>query len=230
MALPLVTLPRGLPPAWLSTGHGVELQPLYVDTPMSTGQARKRRVYRTAPRVVTVGLFLTAAQTRDFFNWYEGPLMRAGAEAFSVRLPDQGPRGLLWWHARFVEPPTYEAHPRGHWRVTAKLLLTGQGSTEPPPVPELSASITFAVTATGGLSVGKPLAADITAAWLPSLSLAADVTAAWLPAAPTRLALAAQITAAWLPAAAVAVPASHVLREDGGFMLREDGGRVMREA
>lgn len=229
MALPLVTLPRGLP-AWLSAGHGIEPQPLYANTAMSTGPAIRRRVYRSAPRVATVGLFLTAEQMRAFWYWFEGPLIQAGAGAFSAQLPDQGPRGLLWWHARFVEPPTYEAQPRGRWRLTAKLLLTGQGSTVGPPVPDLASTATLAVRGSAALRVSKPLASEALMAWVPRSGLASEASMAWLGAAATRTALASQSSMAWLAAGAVDVPASYVKREDGGYALREDGGRIMREA
>lgn len=229
MALPSITLPRGLP-AWQSAGHAVELLPLYADVPMSTGAPRKRRLYRSAPRIVSVALELSAAQMRAFFDWYEGPLMQGGAAAFAAQAPDQGPRGLLWWEAQFETPPTYEARPRGRWRLTARLRLTGEGTPEPPPVPDLASSVVVAVRASAALHVGKPLASEAVAAWLPSTRFASEAVAAWLAAAPTRLPLASEAVAAWLASGAVEVPASYVLREDGGRLLREDGGRMTREA
>ena len=106
MALPELLLPDGTP-AFLADGHSIELTPMYADVPTRTGHDRRRRVYTVVPRVVSVGLQLTAAQMLAFHAWYEGAL-QAGAQRFSAQLANQGP-GLLWWSARFAEPYSADA-------------------------------------------------------------------------------------------------------------------------
>lgn len=190
MSLPSLTLPRSLPP-WLAAGHGVEPEPIYADVPMRTGHARKRRVWRSAPRTVTVGLVLSQVRMTAFFEWFEGPA-RQGSEPFSTRVPSQGP-GLLWWSARFVEQPNYEALGRLHfddegfvegWRVTAKLLLTGSGYTAGPSDGRLAASVRIGLYGSAALTVRKPLAASVRIALEPALRLRASVSIGLVPAAP----------------------------------------------
>jgi hypothetical protein len=160
-ALPELTLPRNLP-CWLAAGHSVEPQAVYADTAMRTGEARRRRVCRSAPRVVTVGMFLKAGQSPVFWDWYENRL-RAGVEPFATRVPNQGP-GLLWWRAQFVESPEYTMLARGACRVQAKLLLTGSGSTEGPVDSAVSSLSTVAAYGSAVVTVGKPMASVSTVA------------------------------------------------------------------
>ena len=178
MALPELTLPAGTP-AFSADGHSIELTPMFADVPMRTGHDRRRRVYTTVPRSVSVKLDLTLAQMAAFHSWYEGPL-QAGAQSFSVQVANQG-SGLLWWKARFVEPYTAEANESGQafW-VTAKLLLTGDGSVTGPYTPALISSIQ--VNFTGSVSVTSPivLAADVVVALLSASWLGAAVTVAFV--------------------------------------------------
>ena len=202
MALPELTLPDGMP-AWLIAGHGIELMPLYGDVPMRTGHERRRRVYTVVPRIVSVSLHLTAAQMLTFHDWFEGPTM-VGAQPFSAQVANQGP-GLLWWHARFVEPYRTDAGPRAEtWRVHAKLLLTGSGSVAGPYTPSMFAAVSIALSGGAAIRVDVTLAAAVSIALLPNTAMRAAVTIALL---------AAEIE----------------LREDGSAILREDGAYVMRE-
>ena len=202
MALPELTLPDGTP-AWLADPHAIELVPLYADVPMRTGHDRRRRVFTVAPRLVRVGLQLTAAQMLALHDWYEGPA-KAGAEYFSTQVANQGP-GLLWWQARFAEPYSADAGEAGaSFRVQAKLLLTGVGSVNGPYNRALVANTTIALTGTAALTLPLNLSADTVIALLSNIPMSAD----------TVIALRSS---------------EYELREDGSYILREDGSFVVRE-
>ena len=158
MALPELLLPDGTP-AFLADGHGIDLSPLYADVSMHTGHDRRRRVYTVVPRVVSVGLQLTAAQMLALHNWFEGPL-QAGAQWFSAQVANQG-TGLLWWKARFAEPYTADAGEGGaSFRVTARLLLVGDGSVTAPYTPLMQAAVLVALSGSATLTAPINLAAD----------------------------------------------------------------------
>lgn len=171
MALPELTLPDGTP-AFLADGHSIELTPMYADVPMRTGHDRRRRVYTTVPRMVNVGLQVTAAQMLALHNWFEGPL-QAGVQWFSAQVANQGP-GLLWWKARFAEPYTADAgEAAASFRVSAKLLLVGQGSTTGPYSPYLQASTQIAFSGSAVLTSPNNLSAATVIALLPAITLSA---------------------------------------------------------
>lgn len=211
MSLPELTLPDGTP-AWLIAGHAIELTPLYADVPMRTGHERRRRVYTTVPRMVTVGLHLTAAQMLEFHQWFEGPML-AGAQRFSARVANQGP-GLLWWSALFVEPYTTTAGPKAaSWRVHAKLLLTGSGSVTGPYVSAMKAAV--AIPLSGGAKI------------ITTVTLSAAITVALQPNGAMRAAVRIALVGPDLPPAYVGN--GFELREDGTYALREDGFYITRE-
>ena len=201
MALPELTLPDGTP-IFLASGHAIDLTPMYADIPMRTGHDRRRRVFTTVPRGVSVSLLLSQAQMTAFHNWFEGPL-KAGSEWFSTRVKNQGP-GLLWWKARFIDTYAAEALHSRFWRVTAKLLLTGIGSVNGPYNRALVANTTIALTGTAVLTLPLNLSADTVIALLSNIPMSAD----------TVIALRSS---------------EYELREDGSFILREDGSFVVRE-
>lgn len=178
MTLPEITLPDGTP-AFSGGGHDIELGEMYADIPMRTGHARKRRVYTTVPRVVSVKLDMTLAQTLAFHEWYEGPL-NVGVEEFSAQVANQGP-GLLWWRARFVEPYTAEADESGQsfW-VTAKLRLIGEGSVIGPYRPEMYSGIDMAFTGTATIILPIDMGAGVVVELLPVFDLGAAIALAFL--------------------------------------------------
>lgn len=177
MALPELTLPDGTP-AFLAEGHSIDLMAMYADVPMRTGHDRRRRVYTTVPRVVSVGLQVTAAQMLAIHAWYEGPL-RAGAVEFSAQVANQG-AGLLWWRARFVDTYTAEAGEAGaSFKVNARLLLTGAGSAIGPYTPYMQASAQIALSGSAVLTAPIDLAAASVIALLPTIYLAADTVVAF---------------------------------------------------
>ena len=203
MALPELTLPDGTP-AFLADGHNIELMPMYADVTMRTGHDRRRRVYTVVPRIVSVGLQLTAAQMLAFHTWYEGPL-QAGFLPFSAQVANQGP-GLLWWKARFVETYSADAGDAGaSFKVNARLLLVGAGSTVGPYTPFMQASVLIALAGSAVLTVPTTLAADVVIALLP----AGDFLSA------------AVVIALRFDSIELREDASYVLREDGSFVVRE---------
>lgn len=168
--LPELTLPAGTP-AFLADTHSIELTPMYADVQMRTGHDRRRRVYTTVPRVVTVALQLTADQMLAFHTWFEGPL-QAGVQWFSAQMANQGP-GLLWWKARFFEPYTADASDGGWFKVSAKLLLVCDGSTTGPYTPNMTAGAVVALSGTATLTAPAYLTADATIALLPTSYMSA---------------------------------------------------------
>ncbi len=202
MPLPELLLPDELP-AFQADGHAIELVPQYADITMRTGHDRRRRLYTTTPRLVSVGLVLTEAQMLALHQWFEGPL-QAGAQWFSAQVANQGP-GALWWQARFAEPYAAESIPSGLFSVTARLLLVGAGQVAKPYTPNLAAAVQVELVGQAtATAVPVLLAADVQVALLPGMFLAAAV----------RVALLGR---------------SLVLREDGSRVLREDGSFVVRE-
>ncbi len=173
MALPELTLPPSLP-AYRVDGHNISLVDVYAETPMRTGHSRRRRIYTVAPRVVSVSLDLTLDQALAFHDWFEGPLA-AGAQEFSAQVANQGP-GLLWWRARFLEPYTAEANESGQafW-ITAKLLLTGDGSSTGPYVANMASAVIVALSGTGVLTAPTLLGSDITVDLLVATPLRAAI-------------------------------------------------------
>ena len=233
MALPELLLPDGTP-AFLADGHSIELTPMYADVPTRTGHGRRRRVFTVVPRIVSVGLQLTAAQMLAFHNWFEGPL-QAGAQSFSAQVANQGP-GLLWWQARFVEPYTaYAGEAGASFRVRARLLLVGSGTAITPYTPAMNAATVIALVGSAVMTAPVNLAADSTMAMLPLSTISADTTVAMLIPAD----LAAGTTVALLMSADLAADTvvalmstgftGYELREDAAFVLREDNSKLQRE-
>ena len=203
MALPELTLPDGTP-AFLAAGHAIELVDQYADTAVVTGHTIRRRVYTTTPRTMQVALFLTQAQATAFHEWYEGPLL-GGLQYFSAQVKNQGP-GLLWWKARFVEPYTAEALENRYWRITAKLLLVGDGTTTAPYVPAMHASAQIALSGSVMLTVPVSLAAAVSIALQPAVFMNASVSIAL-------------------------IAREYRLRQDGSYRLRQDGSkRLLQES
>lgn len=169
MSLPELTLPAGLP-VFRGMGHSATPRSIYATVGMRTGHARKRRVATSAPRIVTVELFLSANQMVTFDAWFENGLL-AGQRAFSARVANQGP-GLLWWHAEWVDPPKLTPTYGGYWALAGSLLLTGEGSVAGPvstsAAMELIGGLVGSVT---GAAVDGQAAMELTV----SLALAAPV-------------------------------------------------------
>lgn len=141
MSMPQITLPGGFP-EWLIAVHEGEPDPVYAHTPMRMGHQRQRRVFRTAPERRRVQLFLTEDQAPRFHRWFEDDLL-AGQRSFAARVANRGP-GIVWWEARFVSDPPYQADPLHagggvSWRISAELLLTGDPQPFAPILTTLQA-------------------------------------------------------------------------------------------
>lgn len=157
MALPQIVLPSDLP-AWLINGHQSQIDDAYAHVQMRTGHYRLRRVYRNPPEVRSVSLLLEEWQAPIFHEWFENDI-QAGALAFSARVANRGP-GVVWYEARFVGDPPYEAvplHMNGGvgWEVRARLLLSGSGSVAPPVLTPMTAANEIALQ---GRAIGSSTA------------------------------------------------------------------------
>jgi hypothetical protein len=135
MPLPSITLPDGM--TFLEAGHAVDESDVFANSARGTGHRRKRRLYTEPERKVAVSLALTEAQTATFHDWFENTLT-VGALPFAAEVANDEGEGLLFWTAYFEKGSLqYEPMPSGMFRVTAALLLTGEGAASltvaPPP-------------------------------------------------------------------------------------------------
>lgn len=132
MALPTITAPSGTPP-WRVSPHDFTLQSPFAEVEFTTGHARKRRVTTGTTYTAQVEMLLREAKAAAVHEWFETTL-EVGALPFAAAL--LSPSNVLnWWHARFIEPPTWEfvksaAGPL--WRLTASLRLEGDPSDTAP--------------------------------------------------------------------------------------------------
>jgi len=161
VALPQIALPGNFP-AWLAAGHEDQPQTVYARVPMSTGEARLRRVYTTAPRVRSVSLLLTPSQAAQFHEWFERDL-RAGEVAFAAKVRSPS-LGEVWWEARFAEAYRADPLPTRNgvvWQISAELLLTGEPSIEPPVLSTLAAEVLVGLSGSAQLTTEIWLAAEV---------------------------------------------------------------------
>lgn len=163
MALPEIRPPSGTP-CFLAAGHAIAPQSVYADVQMRSGHLRRRRLFTTAPRIVSVSWLLEADQMAAVDTWFEDVLL-AGERPFSAQVANQGP-GLLWWTAQWVEPYQTEALHLGRWRVTGQLLLTGVGQVEDPYTPDMAVEFGAPLTSSAELTVITRLAVEFGAALL----------------------------------------------------------------
>lgn len=207
MSLPGITAPSGTPP-FRAAGHGIAPGSVFADVPMLTGHARRRRVWRTVPRVVDVEWRLTQAEMAVVDAWFED-VLQAGNRRFSALIANQG-TGDLWWEAQWLSP--YRADPiaGGRWRVTGQLLLTGEGSATGPVTTDLQLAITVALT-------GPPVVLTVT----PALALEIVV----------RLTQPVVLGSINFGAALEAgTGSSYLLLESGDRLLLESGDALLLEA
>ena len=170
--LPSLTLPEGTP-AWLVAGHAAQWQQPFADVAMGTGHRRKRRLCTTKPQIVSVSIFLTAAQMTAFHAWFRDST-RSGERKFSTQVKEQG-AGMLWYEAAFVGMYQAEALHLGRWVVNAQLILTGDGSATAPALGSFSAEVTIALSGVGTLTVIKSFSAEVTIPLMASTRFRAEV-------------------------------------------------------
>ncbi len=203
-ALPEILLPYGMPVfQWMN--HSIALRSIHAIVKFRTGPSTTRPISRSRPRVVPVGLFLTAAQMAVFDNWFEDDL-DAGKRQFSARVANQGP-GLLWWCAEWLDVPLMTPLAGGHhWRVTGSLLLTGEGSVDGP--------------------LNTSAAVEFVARLLVTAAAQLDGNAAVEFGAELRT---VALAAVEFGAALLEHPPAFLLREDLSYIRRQDGDRFLRE-
>lgn len=204
MALPEITAPAGTP-VFLEAGHAITPRSVYSNVAMTTGYARKRRIYTTAPRIQAVAWFLNSKQMAAVDDWFEHTLLVGHRHFAALVASDRGP-GRLWWDAQWVAPYRAEPLNSGFWRVTGELLLIGDGSVDGPVSTSASLEIVAALTSTAVATLDGHATMEIEAALLPLSIAHLEMGAALLAFTP-----------------------DFMLHEDGGYLLREDGGRIQRE-
>jgi hypothetical protein len=172
MALPQLLMPDGTPPFFRDT-HEIELISLYGNTPMQTGAAVKRRLWRSTPRYASVMLELDVTQMAAFDTWFEDTL-KVGAEFFSAQIQNQGP-GLLWWKCRFFEPYSTEYLGGIWWRLSARLLLDGDGSVSAPEPTGLVGAVEIHLLGSATVIATQPISGSVTVALLQNTAIS-DLT------------------------------------------------------
>lgn len=175
-ALPGIVVPG--PTLFRREGHEIEYVPIYGDQEMQLGEDRRRRLYLTAPRIVTVSLDRNQAGAEEFAAWFNGPL-RGGDEYFSAQVQNQGP-GTRWWKAKFLGPKaTYSAQYMGGglWVISMKLILFGSGYVSGPASTALVGNVGFALTGTSTATATQPLSGGVGFALVPVAAAAAGFLA-----------------------------------------------------
>jgi hypothetical protein len=178
--LPSITVPTGAPP-FLADGHGIDEDSYYSQVPMATGHSRARRRWTQTARVVTVRWLLEEAQLAAVTTWYEDTLL-AGTLEWSARVRKQGagPEIILWWRARWIDYQT-EMIGQGRGVVSGRLLLTGDGSADPPETGALSMEVSVSLLdIRSTVSVPVHLAMEVTIALLQPTELAIEFEVALL--------------------------------------------------
>lgn len=153
MALPPLRQPAGTP-CYLVGGHGIEPDALHDDFDFAVGHGRKRKVQTTAPRYVDVGLDLSEEQAAAYDAWFENALV-VGNGQFTAEIAKLG-TATRFWAAQWVDPPQWEPRAAAggtRWRLTGRLLLTGEGSDTAPETGALG--IEYIAHLTGSVSLAS---------------------------------------------------------------------------
>jgi hypothetical protein len=175
---PTVFEPSGLDP-FLAAGLGVDHEDIYATDARGSGHHRKRRLYTTAPRRVTVGRILDPADAAAYHAWFEQTIV-VGETHFVAWISNQGP-GQLYYDACWLEPPQWTplATPQGiHWRLEGALLLTGTGVEARPDDGVLEVEYEAALTGEADIVAPILLAVEYSAALASALLLAVEYEAA----------------------------------------------------
>jgi hypothetical protein len=185
MSLPELLMPPSLPP-FKASSFQITPPDLYGQVARSGGGGRRRRIYRTAPTLVSAELETTQAGLEDFYNWYEGPL-GAGSKPFSAMVAKIG-AGVEWWRAYIVGP--YKAEHRdgeGSHVISFQLRLEGSAQPTGPTSAPLQAEVTVPLYI---VYTGASSPSELSASVACPLSFFVNVGAAL--AAEIRVALAAE--------------------------------------
>ena len=171
IALPAITLPAGFP-GWAATPSARQID-AFAGVPMSTGHARRRRVYTVVPLDVQASARLNAAQAAEFDYWFETGL-QAGRRPFAVLLPGLEffrPAGAApaWWAARFTKPCPATAQAGGYWEVQTTLRLEGPYSSAPTTAP-LRMTINVGLQTKADIAQPLDLSMDILAGLITSVA------------------------------------------------------------
>lgn len=159
MALPEVTLPRGLP-FFLAADHGFTLESAYAKIPRPNALTRSRRLFTRSVRIQSVAMVLEADEAQAFVEWFDDDL-DAGARPFSAQIaaPDGSP---LWYGCEWVEPYQATAMARGRWRIEGRVRLSGEPPTVDGPVRSaFRAEVFVPLTGFARVTAAKVFAAEV---------------------------------------------------------------------
>lgn len=180
MPLPQLTQPPGTPP-FLAAGHAVEERAQFAPFRPTTGHSRTRRVWTASDRVTGVQLYMTTAQTAEWFDWYEGALQDNGGIFSAEVASEEETSATTWWEASFVAPPQFiPSQQEGYWTVSGQLLLRGDGQTESPYTGLMAAEVRVGLEGSVAGTVVPTMAAEVVVALeqVEELLLAAEVVVA----------------------------------------------------
>lgn len=207
MSLPGVFEPSGLP-AFLAAGLGIVPDDVYATPERGTGHYRKRRLYTTAPRRVSVSRILTPAQAVAYDDWFESTIV-VGETHFTAWIANQG-AGQLWYEACWVAPYQAEpfATPQGiFWRMTGDLVLIGDGVVEQPLDGAMAVEYVAHLLGAGAVEASGEMAVEYSANLSPAILLSVEYEADLLQ-----------------------IIRTFRLREAVDYRLREGGGKRFRES
>jgi hypothetical protein len=130
MSLPGITAPSGTP-VFLAEGHNVQERGRHESVQFQTGHSRTRTVRSALERIVAVEWFLEEDVAAAVYEWGENTL-QAWSREWAAQVVSQDGPGLLWWTAKWLEMPTWEALHFGRKRLSGRLFMTGEGSPDAP--------------------------------------------------------------------------------------------------
>lgn len=158
-----INLPSSFP-GW-DSGAVIAPVDLFASVPMSTGQTRRRRVYRVnkSPKDIDLSVNLSDAQIVAFDAWFENSV-QAGRLRFLTYIPFPT---AAWYEASFVGPYSADAQTAGYWTMSARLRLHEAGT---PATPALSMSIQIGLQSYCDAAPALPLSMSILAGLVSGVS------------------------------------------------------------
>lgn len=177
MTLPAIFEPSGLP-AFLAAGLAIDPEDIYATLARGSGRDRKRRVFTTGPRRVTVARLLTPAQAAAYQDWFEGTIV-VGETHFSAWISKFGV-GQEWWDACWLSMPNWDPMPSPQgvlWRMTGELLLSGAPSDVRPEDGLLGVEYVARLTGSAEVVVPIELGVEYEAHLSPATALGVEYAA-----------------------------------------------------
>lgn len=204
-------MPAGVP-CFLLSGHAVEPDALHDSLDFMQGHGREVQLFTVAPRYAEVSLDLSEAQAGQVDEWMQTALVVLTAP-WTAEIAPLG-ASSRYWAAQWVAPPAWSPRARKQadgshstrWRLSGRLLLTGEGSDAKPLGGVLSTTYTIDLTGSVRISAAVALDTEYTVDLRSINALQTEYTIDLEQDVPT-----------------------YYDREDTGFIERESGGFLQRE-